>query len=121
MPNKAVAVTYHDLLIKNSSQNPEYAILHLIYDKIDDRNHKTLTNLSHMLSDAGFHDLSLIVSHQIPFATYIRASEALKAREFILEHSAAVHPTLYYKGHFDHDAGNLIQKENHIKDNIFHH
>jgi hypothetical protein len=100
----------HQMVVALSTKITE-AIVHLHYDQIDEKNHKSLNTLVHVLEDSGMHDIAKIVADQKPYAVLDNPQMALNLNNFINEHSAAISSSLYYKGVRNNEADALIHKE----------
>lgn len=108
--NTLKTLNNHELLVLVSSLTPQ-ALLHIHYDKIDEMNHKSLNSIVHVLNDSGYHDLAQALEKQTPYVVFDNAVQAVKAREFLNDHSAAVYASIFYKGVQDNEVDTLVHKE----------
>jgi hypothetical protein len=100
----------HQMVVALSSHITE-SILHLHYDQIDEKNHKSLNSLLHVLEDSGYKDIADVMETQRHYIIIDNPLVAIKINDFINEHSAAVSSSLYYKGHANSQAVELIHKD----------
>jgi DNA-binding LacI/PurR family transcriptional regulator len=111
----------HEFLVVFSTKTDE-AFLHLHYDHVDDKNHKSVNQLVHHLNDSGYHDIATIIEEQKPYIVFENPVFATKVREFIHEHTAAVFGSLYFLGEINEAAVRLIDaKFPHDKVEHLHH
>lgn len=121
MTQNVKGLTSHEVLVAFSSLSKE-AFIHIHYDQIDEKNHKSLNTIVHSLGESGYHEFADVVEGHKPYAVFENANEALHAYEFINEHSAAVNASLYYKGLQNAQAETLIRKEfAKVEDTGLHH
>lgn len=110
MTYSAQGLDNHEILVALSTKINE-AILHLHFDNVDQKNHKSLNQLVHILEESGYEDIAQIVKDEKPYLFIDQPLMASKVNEFINAHSAAVYSSLTYKGLKNQEAVELIQKE----------
>lgn len=89
-------LTTHELLVAFSAlQN--MPILHIRYPS-EDRNEKSRSAVAHSLRDSGFFDAALAIDNGVTFITLESPAEAVRLREAIESHSAALSAHLFWKG-----------------------
>lgn len=91
--NKAVS----EILTENSRYTEE-VILHIHYDPIDEKNHKSQKTISHLMGEAGFKEIGQLIEEHKFFIYVSDYEHALHAHNFLNEHSAAIGSTLHFKG-----------------------
>lgn len=104
---KVISMSVADLLLE-VSENSEHAFLQVSYDHVDDKNKKSQNAISHLLMEAGFGELSEVVTNHKHYVKIADLKYALHAHDFLNEHSAAVGTHLYYKGKHGKEAETLI-------------
>lgn len=110
MSGNIKGLSTHEVIIALSSLSHE-AFVHMYYDEIDNRNHKSLDSLVHVLDDSGFGEFAHIIQHQQPYVVFSSPVDALKVYEFVNDHSAAINANLVYKGHQNKEAEEQIRKD----------
>ena len=100
----------HEVVIALSSMSKE-AFFHMYYADVDNRNHKSLDSLVHILEDSGFDKFASIIKNQQPYIVFENPEEALKTYHFVNEHSAAINVNLVYKGCQNEEAAAKIKKD----------
>lgn len=111
------SLSHHEVLIAFSALTTQ-AFLQVHYDKVDDKNHKSLNHLVHALSEAGYPEFLDILEAQKPYAVFATPLDSLKAYHFINEHSAAVSVSLYYRGTINEEAEAKIHREFDVKEHL---
>lgn len=107
MENNVKGFGTHEFLVVFSTKTDE-AFLHLHYDHVDDKNHKSVNQLVHHLNDSGYHEIARIIDAQQPYLVFDNPVFATKVRDFIHEHTAAVYSSIYFHGEMNEAAESLI-------------
>jgi DNA-binding LacI/PurR family transcriptional regulator len=107
MENNVKGFGTHEFLVVFSTKTDE-AFLHLHYDHVDDKNHKSVNQLVHHLNDSGYHEIARIIDAQQPYLVFDNPVFATKVRDFIHEHTAAVYSSIYFHGEMNEAAERLI-------------
>lgn len=104
---KVVKKLLSELLIENSKHIND-VILHIQYDKVDERNHKSQEKISHLMGEAGFHEMEKAIEENGSYLYVKDEKYALHAHNFLNEHSAAVSSSIYYKGFYGTQAEEFL-------------
>lgn len=107
---KAKNLNVLDVLVENSKSNDK-VILQISYDDVDEKNHKSLNTISHMMGEAGFNEIGELLSNHKYVIEVNNVEYGLHAHQFLNEHSAAIASILIYKGKTGQEAENIILKE----------
>lgn len=100
----------HEVIIALSTLSKE-AFVHMHYADVDNRNHKSLDSLVHILEDSGFGEFAEIIHQQQPYVAFVNPQNALKVYHFVNDHSAAINVNLVYKGCKNKEAEDQIKKD----------
>lgn len=109
MTVKVTSKTVSEVLAENSKHTEEI-ILHLHYDQIDEKNHKSQKTISHLMGEAGFHEIGQVIEEHKNVVYISEPEYALHAHNFLNEHSAAIGSTVYYKGYHATKAEEFLLK-----------
>lgn len=85
-------------VLMESSKHTKEVILHIHYDQIDEKNHKSQEKIAHLMGEAGFQEIGQVIEEHGAYVYISDEEYALHAHNFLNEHSAAVSSTIYYKG-----------------------
>lgn len=110
MSAKVKGLSTHEVVI-SLSQLSKDAFVHMYYDNIDNRNHKSLDSLVHVLEDSGFGQFAQIIHDQQPYVEFTNPEDAVKVYQFVNDHSAAINATLVYKGLENKVAEEQVKKD----------
>lgn len=110
MSGNIKGLSSHEAIVALSSLSKE-AFVHIFYAEVDNRNHKSLDHLVHVLEDSGFEHSAEIIKNQQPYIVFSSPEEALKTYHFVNEHSAAINVNLVYKGHQNEEAAAEVKKD----------
>lgn len=100
----------HEVISALSALSKE-VFFHMYYPEVDNRNHKSLDSLVHILEDSGFDKFANIIKNQQPYIVFESPGEALKIYHFVNEHSAAINVNIVYKGYQNKEAEEEIKKD----------
>lgn len=107
-------------ILKNASKDIDDALLYIHYEQIDEKNHKSLTNLTHYLNDIGQSEVAELLNQHAHYLEFFKPVEAMKLYHLINEHSVAINATLVYQGLENEDAEVRIRQEFLPKPNLNH-
>lgn len=110
MSGNIKGLSSHEVIIALSAASND-AFVHMYYDNIDNRNHKSLDALVHVLEDSGFGQFAEIIHHQQPYVVFANPQDALKVYHFVNDHSAAINGNLVYKGYQNKEAEEEVKKD----------
>lgn len=86
------------LALSKTLQEQGVAILVLTYPQVDERNHRSLDSLTHLLQAHGFDDIAELVHAQTPFLLFDDLHGCMKVYHEIQLDSVAISAQLFYGG-----------------------
>lgn len=101
-------MSVHELLIAFSSLQPQ-PILHVRYPA-EDRNGKSRSAVGHVLRDSGFFEAATAIDNGESFIAVDTPAEAVRLREAIESHSAALSVHLFWNGKENEEVSDAVHQ-----------